>query len=75
MTTTEVPPAAGPDVGLIPVTVGVEGGGELPPDALMSTARLAEGSAMVWVATGATVEVTEGSKATMLPSAVMSKVN
>jgi hypothetical protein len=69
VTVTVVPPAAGPEVGLRELTVGVE---VLADDASMRAPTAADVLAGDWVDVGATALETLGSNRTMLPSAVWS---
>jgi hypothetical protein len=69
VTVTVVPPAAGPEVGLRELTVGVE---VLADDASMRAPTAADVMAGDWVDVGATALETLGSNRTMLPSAVWS---
>ncbi len=68
--TTEVPPALGPEVGLMPETVGRLGGAALV--ALNSTATDEDVDADDWTPEGDTVPVTLVSKVTRFCSAVTS---
>ena len=69
VTVTVVPPAAGPEVGLRELTVGVE---VLADDASRRAPTAADVLAGDWVEVGATWLETLGSNRTMLPSAVWS---
>ena len=69
---TEVAPAVVPDPGETPVTVGAGGGVAL--EAVKSTATEADSPVADWMAPGLTAPETVGSKATMLPSVVTTKV-